>query len=180
MKYRIRIATLSDIAQIEMLIAESARKLSSEDYSKEQIEGALQAALGVDSQLIKDQSYFVIEDDKLLIACGGWSFRSTLFGSDREPNRSPKELNPDIDAAKIRAFFVKPSYARQGLGSVLMQECEKEARAKGFQSLELMATLPGVKLYERHGFVAEEAIEYPVTDTLSVTFVPMKRNLSAV
>ncbi|MBD1584575.1 GNAT family N-acetyltransferase [Pseudoalteromonas sp. S16_S37] len=177
MEYRIRKATLSDITHIEMLIGESARELSSEYYSKEQVEGALQAALGVDSQLIRDQSYFVIEDDDLLIACGGWSFRRTLFGSDRQSNRSPKELNPDIDAAKIRAFFVKPSYARQGLGSVLMRECEKEARARGFKALELMATLPGIKLYKRHGFIGEKTIEYPVTETLSITFVPMKRDL---
>ncbi|BBN81720.1 N-acetyltransferase [Pseudoalteromonas sp. A25] len=177
MDLTIRKATLHDVPEIEFLIGESARKLSSEDYSKEQIEGALKAAWGVDTQLIKDECYYVIENNNQLIACGGWSFRKTLFGNDCEQNRVDNVLNPVTEAAKIRAFFVKPDYARQGLGSILMRQCEEEARAKNFNALELMSTLPGSKLYERHGFIAQEPIEYPLCDNLSITFIPMKRKL---
>lgn len=159
------------------MIAESVNGLGAEDYSQEQIDGALKTAWGVDTQLIHDSTYFAVLDGAQLIGCGGWSFRETLFGNDSEEDRSPQQLNANTDAAKIRAFFVKPSHARIGIGSVLMKECEKEARAKGFHRLELMATLPGQRLYSRHGFVASKPIEYPLGGNVFITFVPMKKDI---
>ncbi|MFA0812749.1 GNAT family N-acetyltransferase [Microbulbifer epialgicus] len=177
MDYTIRKAKLSDIPAIELLIDESVRTLAANEYTNEQIEGALKSAWGVDTQLISDETYFAVETGSQLIACGGWSYRETLFGNDSEAGRNPKMLNPAKDAAKIRAFFVRPSYARMGIGSALMYKCEREARDKGFSHLELMATLPGQKLYSRHGFVADTSIEYPLSDTLSITFIPMRKNI---
>ena len=164
MDYNVRKAKHSDIPQIESLINESVWGLASSDYTNEQIQGALAAAWGVDSQLIEDQTYFVIECEEKLIGCGGWSYRETLFGNDNVENRSKTLLYPEKDAAKIRAFFVLPSYARKGLGSVVMNACENEARAKGFSRFSLMATLPGQRLYARHGFVSGEGIEYSLGD----------------
>lgn len=139
----------------------------------------MRAAWGVDSQLIEDRTYFVVESEKRLLGCGGWSYRETLFGNDNEGNRSINLLNPKTDAARIRAFFVKPSYARQGIGSILMEKCENEARAMGFHRLELMATLPGQRLYTRHGFAASDAIEYPIGNHLSITLIPMNKEINS-
>lgn len=178
-KYVIRKAELSDVPAIERLIAESVRILSAGDYTPEQIEGALKSAWGVDTQLIRDQTYLVVEHEGELIACGGWSYRETLFGNDNEADRSSNELDPNEDAARIRAYFVSPSYARIGIGSALLRACEKEAKMRGFRALQLMATLPGQRLYARHGFVGNESIEYPVSDDLSITFVPMKKEIES-
>jgi len=177
MSYEIRIANLSDIPSIESLIEESVRGLAVNDYTSDQIDGALESAWGVDTQLISDETYFAVEDDMQLIGSGGRSYRSTLFGNDSGTDRCSDELDPENDAAKIRAFFVKPSYFRTGIGSALLNLCEKEALAKGFSRLELMATLPGQRLYSRHGFVAGDSIEYPLNDDLKIKFVPMKKVL---
>ncbi|MFS1526325.1 GNAT family N-acetyltransferase [Microbulbifer sp. 2304DJ12-6] len=128
--------------------------------------------------MIKDETYFVVETENLLIGCGGWSYRATLFGNDSKKDRNPDILNPAINSAKIRAFFIKPRYARKGIGSMIMQQCEEAARAMDFRGLELMATLPGQKLYARHGFTACKAIEYPINNNLSLTFIPMRKKLS--
>lgn len=178
MSYLVREAVFEDAPAIEALIASSSRALALGYYTQAQIELALTSALGLDSQLIKDRSYLVIEKEGVLAACGGWSFRKTLFGGDQEGNRDPERLDPKRHGAKIRAFFVHPSFARQGLGSLLMKECETRAREYGFTRLELMATLSGVGLYERHGFVAKPQIRYPLSDDLDIGFVPMEKDLS--
>jgi GNAT superfamily N-acetyltransferase len=175
MTFEIRIAALSDVGGIEALIKESARKLGLSDYSPAQIEAALKGAWGVDTQLIADQTYFVVEFENTLVGCGGWSYRSTLFGNDSEPNRTSDRLDPKTGAARIRAFFVKPEFARKGIGSMIMLRCEREARLHGFTRLELMATLPGKPLYERHGFVALTPIAYPLDDQLTIEFVRMTK-----
>src|ERR1700691_3473052 len=136
----LRKATLDDVPQIEALIARSARGLSAADYRPSQVEGALRGAFGVDSQLLADQTYFVAEEDGRLVGCGGWSYRSTLFGGDARGGRDSSTLDPRTQAAKIRAFFVDPTYARRGVGSLLLDHCENQARARGFSQVELMAT----------------------------------------
>src|SRR6476620_6475089 len=110
----LRVATLEDREALRALIERSARELSKADYRAEQVEGALQGAFGVDSQLIQDGTYFVVEDDTAIVACGGWSYRRTLFGGDKRSQRDSGELDPRTQAAKIRAFFVDPNYARRG------------------------------------------------------------------
>jgi GNAT superfamily N-acetyltransferase len=180
MKIRLRTALMTDCSSIETLIAGSIRKLGALDYSADQIESALTSAFGLDTQLITDQTYFMVESGRLPIACGGWSFRETLFGSDAEQNRDSQRINPSSGAAKIRAFFVDPDFARMGIGSMIMVHCEQEALRAGFRKLELMATLSGIKLYEHHGFVAGEPIQYSLGDRLTIEFVPMFKQLSAV
>lgn len=180
MDFQIRHALTSDYGSIKALIASSARTLGKADYSSAQIEGALQSAFGLDTQLITDKTYFVVEKGASIVACGGWSFRQTLFGSDMEKNRCAERINPFSGAAKIRAFFVSPRCARMGVGTMILNRCELEAYSAGFRKLELMATLPGVRLYEKRGFVAGKPIQYPVGGQLTIEFIPMSKDISGV
>jgi N-acetylglutamate synthase-like GNAT family acetyltransferase len=173
----LRKATLHDIPALESLIARSARGLSAADYRPAQVEGALRGAFGVDTQLLNDQTYFVAEEAGEIVGCGGWSYRSTLFGGDARSERDSSLLDPRSQAAKIRAFFVDPSRARRGIGSLLLERCEREARAHGFTQAELMATLPGVKLYAARGYIGTEMVRYDVGPGESIEFVPMLKNL---
>ena len=177
MELSVRKADLDDCSEIEELIALSARGLSKQDYSAEQIEGALQGAFGLDTQLIKDGTYFVVEEQDVIIGCGGWSKRKTLFGGDTREARDASELNPETDPAKIRAFFVHPDWARKGIGTAILRRCEVDAMANGFRSLELMATLPGVRLYEACGFVRLQSIQYTLPSGIPIEFVPMRKEL---
>jgi GNAT superfamily N-acetyltransferase len=173
----LRKATLDDVPQIEALIARSARGLSSGDYRPSQVEGALRAAFGVDTQLLLDQTYFVVEDDGRLVGCGGWSFRSTLFGSDARADRDSSTLDPRTQAAKVRAFFVDPDNARRGIGTLLLEHCEKEARSHGYSQVELMATLPGVKLYAARGYVGAAKVNFDLGRGETIEFIPMRKAL---
>ena len=172
---RIRKATLADVPAIKQLIATSARALGAGDYTAEQIEAALLGAWGVDTELIRDETYFVGEVDDELVLCGGWSRRATLFGGDAYDRRESRLLDPRTEAARIRAFFVHPKWARQGLGSRLLALCEHEARAAGFVAAELVATLPGERLYARHGYVATERRTGTLPGNVSIVFVSMRR-----
>lgn len=176
--FTLRKATLEDRQALEQLIAESARGLGRHDYTAEQIDAALGTAFGVDTQLILDGTYFAVEADREMVACGGWSRRKTLFGSDSRPGREPMPLDPDRDAAKIRAFFVRPDWARRGIGRAVLERCEAEARACGFRSIELMATLPGRRLYEACGYRAADPIEYALPGGVRIEFVPMWKELT--
>ncbi|MFN8475844.1 MAG: GNAT family N-acetyltransferase [Anaerolineae bacterium] len=178
MTFSLRHATLDDKPTLEALIAESARGLSRQDYTDEQIEACLGNAFGVDTQLIRDQTYFVVEADEEIAACGGWSKRKTLFGADTRPDREPELLDPAQDAAKIRAFFVRPAWARQGIGRLLLERCEAEARAAGFHKAELMATLPGRRLYKAMGYEGDEPIQYALGGGITIEFVPMRKSLA--
>src|SRR5277367_1204860 len=131
MPFSIRAATLADVPSLDALIARSARGLSTQEYRPAQIEGALRGAFGVDSQLLADQTYFVVEDAGEIVACGGWSFRSTLFGGDARSGRDSSTLDPKTQAAKIRAFFVDPGHARRGIGSMLLSIARARREALG-------------------------------------------------
>ena len=179
MAVTLRKATLADVAQIQALIARSARGLSREDYRPAQIEGALRGAFGVDTQLLADQTYFIAEEDGRCVGCGGWSYRSTLFGGDARAGRDSSLLDPRTQAAKIRAFFVDPAAARRGIGSLLLATCEQEALAHGFTETELMATLPGVKLYAARGYVGAALVHFEVGPGESIEFIPMRKTLPA-
>ena len=178
MSITLRQATLDDVPALESLIARSARGLSTADYRPAQVEGALRGAFGVDTQLVNDRTYFVAEENGAIVGCGGWSFRSTLFGSDARGGRDSSLLDPKSQAAKIRAFFVDPSWARRGIGTLLLERCEDEARARGFSEVELMATLPGVKLYAVRGYVGAEMVRYEVGEGESIEFIPMRKSLA--
>jgi N-acetylglutamate synthase-like GNAT family acetyltransferase len=175
----LRKATVADIPALNALIARSARGLSTADYSARQIEGALRGAFGVDSQLLTDETYFVVEDAGQIVGCGGWSFRSTLFGGDARAGRNSSILDPDTQAAKIRAFFVDPAHARHGIGSLLLDHCENQARAHGYSQVELMATLPGAKLYTARGYAAAPLVHFDVGSGERIEFIPMRKRLIA-
>lgn len=176
MSYVLRQATRADVPALQALIANSARTLGAAYYSSEQIEGALRGAFGVDTQLIDDGTYHVIEAEGRIVACGGWSRRKTLFGGDARADRDAALLDPEHDAARIRAYFVDPTYERRGLGRAILARCEADACAEGFMRLALMATLSGVRLYQANGWIAEPPIEHPVGDDLTITFVPMNKS----
>lgn len=175
--YGIRRATLEDRAALERLISESARGLSRGDYSGEQVEAALASVFGVDTDLIRDGTYYVAEAGGEFVGCGGWSRRRTLFGGDRYAARDPGELDPATEPARIRAFFVHPGWARRGVGAALLDACEREAKAHGFRSLELMATLPGVRLYAARGYEAGGRVELEIAGGVRIEFVPMRKDL---
>lgn len=177
--YRLRCATLAEEPELRALIARSIRALGASDYTPAQIEAALQGAFGVDTALIRDGTYFAAVDAaQRILGCGGWSRRRTLFGGDARAERDDSWLDPRTDAAKIRAFFVDPEHARRGIGRALLERCEAEARNAGFSRCELMATLPGLRLYGRYGYVPGAAIEYPLAEGLTITFVPMGKSLT--
>jgi GNAT superfamily N-acetyltransferase len=177
MSLTLRKALLADVPELRALIARSARGLSTDDYRPAQIEGALRGAFGVDTQLLLDETYFVAQDAASCVGCGGWSYRSTLFGGDSRAGRDASVLDPATQAAKVRAFFVDPDHARRGIGTLLLERCESEARARGFTAVELMATLPGVKLYAVRGYVAMPAVNFDVGEGESIEFVPMRKSL---
>lgn len=180
MKYALRTATLADVPALRELIARSIRRLGAQDYTSAQIEAALNSAFGIDTTLIRDGTYFVAASAAGdLVACGGWSHRRTLFGSDARADRDEAQLDPQTDAAKIRAFFVDPAHARHGLGRAILERSESEAARAGFSSLALMATLPGVPFYERCGYVAFDAITHILPGGIEIRFVPMSKQVPA-
>jgi GNAT superfamily N-acetyltransferase len=175
MTYKVRNAILDDYIALTNLIALSARKLSAQVYTTAQIEGALRGTYGVDSQLVKDGTYFVVEDDKQIVGCGGWSRRRNIFGGDSFGQRDDAALDPRVDAAKIRAFFIHPDHARQGIAKLILTHCEAEAIAYGFSRFELMATLPGLPLYASQGYEQGIPITHALDDDLTIEFVPMTK-----
>lgn len=173
----IRPALLTEVSTLNELISTSARELSHGYYTATQIEALITYVFGVDTQLLIDRTYFVIERQGILAACGGWSWRRTLFGGDQAKDAVDPALDPATEAARIRAFFVHPANARQGLGRVLLEHCEAAAKAAGFQRTELMATLPGEPLYRALGYRALEPVTHPLPDGQTVEFVRMGRSL---
>ena len=182
-KLPIRLATAADIPALRALIDKSVRILQREDYSAEQLEAALGTAYGVDTQLIADGTYYIVEafgdaSEKTLAACGGWSMRKTLYGSDHGPYRDNAMLDPARDAAKIRAFFVHPDWTRRGSASLILKTCEDAAYARGFRRFEMGATLTGVPMYAARGYAKGEQIEVPLPNGMSLTVVRMAKTLA--
>jgi GNAT superfamily N-acetyltransferase len=179
MTFTIRKATLNDQAEIAALIAESVRGLSRDDYNERQIELSIKSVFGVDTQLIEDGTYFIAETAGGEFAgCGGWSKRRTLYGASRyEQSRDSNLLDPETDAAKIRAFFIHPGFARQGIGTAILEACEQAAKVHGFKSAEMMATLPGVKLYAARGYTGDEQVPVPIGEGEEIICLRMRKTL---
>jgi GNAT superfamily N-acetyltransferase len=174
----IRRALLTEAPALNALMALSAAELSRGYYTPAQIASLIAHVFGVDTQLLTDGTYYVIERNDRLVACGGWSGRRTLFGGDQAKGSSDPLLDTATEAARIRAFFVHPTCARQGLGRKLLVHCEAAARAAGFRRAELMATLPGAPLYRAHGYEPLESVLYDLPDGLRVEFLRMGRALA--
>ena len=182
MKIHVRRAIAADVPRLREVIEASVRGLQSQDYSPAQIEGALKSVYGVDSQLIADGTYFAAEILTLqnkteIVACGGWSKRKTLYGGDQYAAREDSLLDPSRDAAKIRAFFVHPNWARRGIGTMILEACENAAREAGFTRLEMGATLSGVAFYQAKGYTALESLEVQLGDGESLPIVRMAKEV---
>jgi len=178
----IRLTRESDIPDLRALIEASVRGLQAEDYTPAQIEGALGTVLGLDTQLIRDQTYFLVEapdanGQPTLAGCGGWSKRKTLFGADNAQLREPDLLDPATDAAKIRAIFVHPNFARRGLGSLILAHVEAAACAAGFRRFEMGSTLTGVPLYRLKGYIEVERMAVPLANGEALPVVKMAKTV---
>jgi len=186
----LRLAIPEDVGVLRELIDASVWGLQAQDYSPAQMEGALETVFGVDSRLIADGTYIVAEampkgtDQEqernrkalpLIVGCGGWSKRKTLYGGDRWTGREDALLDPIRDAAKIRAFFIHPQWARRGIGTLLLEACENAARAAGFTRFEMGATLTGAKLFATKGYVAVKPIAIPLVNGESLPVIHMEK-----
>lgn len=189
-KIHLRPAVPEDVPALRELIAASVRGLQTEDYTPAQIEGALTTVFGVDSQLIADGTYLVAEAPpaemegkpgttaaRMIVGCGGWSKRKTLYGSDHWTGREDTLLNPAQEAAKIRAFFIHPAWARRGIGSMILEACEAAARAAGFTRYEMGATLTGAKLFGAKGYLAVKPISIPLANGETLPVIHMEKRV---
>jgi RimJ/RimL family protein N-acetyltransferase/GNAT superfamily N-acetyltransferase len=174
-EFRLRLATTQDVPVLSALIERSVRELQAGDYSPAQLDGALACVYGVDSQLIADGTYFVVEAGSTIVACGGWSKRKTLYGGDQLVGREDSLLDPRTDAAKIRAFFVHPGWTRRGLGTMILEACESAALAAGFRRFEMGATLTGVALYKARGYEEVQEIAVPLENGLTLPVIRMSK-----
>jgi N-acetylglutamate synthase-like GNAT family acetyltransferase len=172
-----RQALEKDIPALEGLIPLSVRTLQVPYYSKAQMEAAIGPVFNVDHQLIRDGTYFVVEDEGQTVACGGWSKRKKLSGCDGEEAGLDELLDPAQDAARIRAFFVHPAWARLGIGLSILKACERAAIENGFQKAELVATLSGEPLYASHGYSVVKRYESPMSGGLNLPVVHMAKAL---
>ena len=187
---QLRLAVPEDVPVLRELIDASVRGLQTQDYTPAQIEGALNTVFGVDSQLIADGTYIVAQaepnaiertgakhaqSELMIVGCGGWSKRKTLYGSDHWTGREDALLDPLCDAAKIRAFFIHPAWARRGVGGMILQACEDAARAAGFTRYEMGATLTGAKLFGVKGYVAVKPISIPLVNGESLPVIHMEK-----
>jgi len=173
----LRPAATTDIPALAELIALSGRALSVGYYTPEQAEAITRHVFGVDTQLVSDRTYFVIEHEGAIAACGGWSQRRTLFGGDQAKTGPDPLLDPASEPARIRAFFVHPAMARRGLARQLMAACTAAAGQAGFRTLELVATLPGEPFYLALGFAPAERFDLDLPGDVRVPVVRMRMAL---
>ena len=157
-----RLAGLDDIPALQAVMAAAIGELQRGFLTPQQIESS-RMIMGLDSQLVADGTYFIVEaPDELgarqIAGCGGWSRRATLYGGDHTPGREPALLDPATDAARVRAMYTHPAFARRGVGRLILELCEAAAKAEGFARLELMGTMSGKPLYESYGFEPIEEI----------------------
>ncbi len=171
-------ATAADARAIEDLMKVSARGLSQPFYDERQVPSIERYIATLDMMLVDDGTYFVGEGGDRrdrIVACGGWSRRKKLFTGVGDHAGGPELLDPAVDAARVRAMFVHPDFARRGLGRAILELCTEAALAEGFRRLSLVATLPGVPLYEAYGFVATERVTITLGDGVQVDVVPMEK-----
>jgi GNAT superfamily N-acetyltransferase len=165
-----RVASTDDLGVLEAVMDAAISELQQGFLSREEIESS-RAIMGIDTQLIRDGTYYVVLDGEVVAGCGGWSRRATLYGGDHTPGRDPDLLDPAVDAARVRAMYTNPAYARRGVGWQILSLCEQAAKDEGFTRLELMGTMAGEPLYSKYGFVPVERL----TDDRGGVAVPLVR-----
>jgi GNAT superfamily N-acetyltransferase len=173
-----RLARETDVPALEALLPVSVRALQAPYYSSAQMEAALGPVFGVDRQLIRDCTYFVVEKDRAIVGCGGWSRRRSLYGGDSDRPSEDGLLDPRCDAARVRAFFVHPAWARRGIGRRIMAACEQSIIEAAFRKVEIVATLAGEPLYAAFGYAVVERYEITMRDGLSLPVVRMTRSMT--
>jgi GNAT superfamily N-acetyltransferase len=172
---RLRLAHPDDADAIDVLMKASASDLFPNYYDAAQTASSVRYIANVDQTLIADGTYFVVETDGELVACGGWSRRDKLYTGSGDGAGDMRLLDPATEPARVRAMFTRADWTRRGLGTRILQACEAAAKAEGFQKLALMATLPGFALYERYGFTARERVEIPLPDGLTLPGIAMEK-----
>jgi len=168
MEFTHRVATTDDLVMLEAVMDAAISALQQGFLSPEEIESS-RAIMGIDTQLIKDGTYYVVLAGEAVAGCGGWSRRATLYGGDHTPGRDPELLDPAVDAARVRAMYTNPAYARRGVGQLILELCQQAAKEEGFTRLELMGTMSGEPLYTKYGFVPIERL----TDDAGGVAVPL-------
>lgn len=172
-----RIATLDDLAALQQVMARSIAHNQSDFLDPAQV-AASHKVMGLDSQLVRDGTYFIVESGGDVAGCGGWSFRSTLFGGDDSVvAREPALLDPAHDSAKVRAMYTDPAFVRRGVGRFILQLCEDAARAAGFAHVELMATAAGVPLYRACGYEPDGDLQQVRVDSVDIPLLRMRKGL---
>lgn len=173
-----RLAVEADVAAIERLIPLSVRALQAPYYSPAQMNAAIGPVFGVDRQLIRDGTYFVVTDASGLLGCGGWSRRRSLYGGDTNRSGEDDLLDPRTDAARVRAFFVHPDHARRGIGRSIMNACEQAIGEAGFRQVEIVATLAGEPLYAAFGYTVVDRYDIPLDQAIGLPVVRMAKSVS--
>lgn len=173
-----RLASLDDLAALREVMRRSIEALQIGFLTREQVL-ASHKVMGLDAQLVVDGTYFVVECGDRIAGCGGWSWRSTLYGGDDSlVPREPDALNPATDAARIRAMYTDPGFARQGVGRLVIRLCENAAMRAGFGRATMMATMAGVPLYKACGYVEAEPVVRASVDGVDVPLVRMEKQLA--
>lgn len=180
LKWPLRLAREADVPALESLIPLSVRTLQAACYSPAQMEAALGPVFGVDRQLIRDGTYFVAEQDGVIAGCGGWSRRRSLYGGDSGREGEDGLLDPQRDAARVRAFFVHPACARRGIGRSIMAACERVIIESGFRTVDVVATLVGEPLYASFGYTVVERYDIAMVGGLSLPVVRMTKSMEVV
>jgi GNAT superfamily N-acetyltransferase len=172
-----RIAGLDDLQALHALMARAIGQNQSGFLTPEQV-AASDKVMGLDTQLVRDGTYFMIESGDRVAGCGGWSFRATLYGGDDSVvKREPEKLNPATDAAKVRAMYTDPDFVRQGIGSLILSLCEGAASEAGFKRVELMGTAAGVPLYRARGYVASAEQQFARVGDVKIPLLRMEKSL---
>jgi GNAT superfamily N-acetyltransferase len=171
-----RLAIESDLPDLSALMERAIRQLLKPVLRPEQVEASF-SIMGLDTQLIEDRTYFVVEEERRIAGCGGWSRRATLFGGDHSAGRDARLLDPESEAARVRAMYTAPEFARRGIGRLVLSLCEEAAAREGFRAVELGATMGGLPLYRACGYVEIEAMDVPTPSGVTVPIVRMGRRI---
>lgn len=172
-----RLATLTELAELRRVMEASIRHLVGAYLDPARVEASFEI-MGVDTQLIEDETYFVVECENRIVGCGGWSRRATLFGGDHSAGRDARLLDPATEPARVRAMYTHPDFARRGVGRLVLSLCEAAAAREGFRSLELAATVAGEPLYLACGFSIIERIEVPTSKAVTVPVARMTKHIA--
>ena len=175
--FMLRLACLDDIDTLRSLMNASIRILLRDVLSPEEVEASF-SVMGLDTQLIEDGTYYVVEKDGRIAGCGGWSRRATLFGGDHSAGRDTALLDPENDAARVRAMYTHPDFARQGVGKLILGVCEEKAAAEGFSRTELGATLSGLPLYKAFGYLEIEKLRVDTPSGVRVPIIRMGKTIA--